>query len=236
MESAPGSTSSDVATTSPGLDLFQSKDSHGRTQLGPCKPATDLQEANASGSVSMLEKDLDSLLQDGKPEATSCRGASGCSGPGDLVIASLPKGRIVHWLGMMLSDLPEAEGLLVAHLEPLPFQEGRPLATAAEGSTELIDESSHELSSRQVLITEEGEDCGNFPIETLKRSLKMRSRPTSVTRTTPIVRRGGPGTGPAQSGGGGLTSEGDLCIASSTLSLLPQASGVSGLRWPTSPG
>jgi hypothetical protein len=33
----------------------------------------------------------------------------------------------------MLSDLLEAEGRLVAHLEPLPFQEGRQLATAAEG-------------------------------------------------------------------------------------------------------
>jgi hypothetical protein len=102
----------------------------------------------------VLEKDLDLFLQDGKPEATACRGASGCSGPGDLVITSLPKGRIVHWRGMRLSDLLEAEGRLVAHLEPLPFQEGRPLATVAEGSTELVDESSHELSSRQVLMAE----------------------------------------------------------------------------------
>jgi hypothetical protein len=112
----------------------------------------------------MLEKDLDLLHQDGKPEATTCRGASGCSGPGDLVITSLPKGRIVHWRGMMLSDLLEAEGRLVAHLEPLPFQEGRPLATAAEGSTELVDESSDDLSSRQVLMAEEGEDDGDLPI------------------------------------------------------------------------
>jgi hypothetical protein len=52
----------------------------------------------------------------------------------------------------------------VAHLKPLPFQEGRPLATAAEGSTELVDESSHELSSRQVLMAEEGEDDGDLPI------------------------------------------------------------------------
>jgi hypothetical protein len=65
----------------------------------------------------------------------------------------------------MLSDLLEAEGRLVAHLEPLPFQEGRPLATAAEGSTELVDESSHDLSSRQVLMAEEGEDGGDFPID-----------------------------------------------------------------------
>jgi hypothetical protein len=65
---------------------------------------------------------------------------------------------------MMLSDLLEAEGRLVAHLEPLPFQEGRPLATAVEGSTELVDESSHDLSSRQVLMAEEGEDDGDLPI------------------------------------------------------------------------
>jgi hypothetical protein len=110
IESAPGSTSSGVATTSPGLDLFQSRDLHSRSQLGSCKPATDLQEANVSGSLSMLEKDLDLLLQGGKPEATACRGASGCSGTGDLVITSLPEGHIVLWRGMMLSDLLEAEG------------------------------------------------------------------------------------------------------------------------------
>jgi hypothetical protein len=76
----------------------------------------------------------------------------------------MPEGCIVHWRGMALSDLLEVEGRLVAHLEPLPFQEGRPLATAAEGSTELVNASSHELSSRQVLMAEEGEDDGGFPI------------------------------------------------------------------------
>jgi hypothetical protein len=70
----------------------------------------------------------------------------------------------VHWRGMVLSNLLEAKGRLVAHLEPLPFQEGRPLATAPEGSTELVDVSSHKLSSRQVLMTEEGEDDGDLPI------------------------------------------------------------------------
>jgi hypothetical protein len=163
MESAPGSTSSGVAITSPGVDLFQSRDPHGRSQPGSCKPATDLQEANVAGSLSMLEKDLDLLLKDGKPEVTACWAASGCSGPGDLVITSLPRGRIVRWRGMMLSDLLEAEGRLVAHLEPLPFQEGKPLATAVEGSTEPVDESSHDLSSRQVLMAEEGEDDGDLP-------------------------------------------------------------------------
>jgi hypothetical protein len=65
---------------------------------------------------------------------------------------------------MVLSDLLEVEDRLVAHLEPLPFQEGRPLATAAEGSTELVDASSHELSSHHVLMAEEGEDDGDLPI------------------------------------------------------------------------
>jgi hypothetical protein len=74
MESAPGLTSSGVATTSLGLDLFQSRDPYGRSQLGSCKPATDLREASVSGSLSMSEKDLDLLIQDGKPEATTCRG------------------------------------------------------------------------------------------------------------------------------------------------------------------
>jgi hypothetical protein len=44
------------------------------------------------------------------------------------------------------------------------FQEGRPLATVAEGSTELVDASSNELVSRQVLMAEEGEGDGDFPI------------------------------------------------------------------------
>jgi hypothetical protein len=77
MESAPSSTSSSVVATSPGLDSFQSRDLHSRSQLGSCKPTIDLQEANVSGSLSMLEKDLDFLLQDGKPEATACRGGFG---------------------------------------------------------------------------------------------------------------------------------------------------------------
>jgi hypothetical protein len=52
----------------------------------------------------------------------------------------------------------------VAHLEPLSFQEGRPLATVVEVPTELVDTSSDELASRQVLMVEEGEDDGDLPI------------------------------------------------------------------------
>jgi hypothetical protein len=110
MESAPGSPSSSVAATSLGLDSFQSKDSRNRSQLSSRNPATDLQEANVSRSLSTLEKDLDSLLQVGRREATACRGASGCFGSSDLMITSMPEGRIMHWRGMEFSNLLEAEG------------------------------------------------------------------------------------------------------------------------------
>jgi hypothetical protein len=164
MESAPGSTSSGAVATSLGLESFQSKDSRSQSRLGSRNLATDLQEADVSGSLSALEKDLNSLLQFGRLEATACRGASGCFGASDLMITSIPEGRLIHWRGMEPSDLLEAEDRLVAHLEPLPFQEGRPLATVAEESTELVDVSSDELVSRQVLMAKEGEDDGSFPI------------------------------------------------------------------------
>jgi hypothetical protein len=163
-EFAFGMTSSSAATTFLGLDSFQSEDSRSRSRLGLCNLATDLQKANISESLSTLEKDLDPLLQLGNPEVTARRGASGCSGADGLVITSTIEGRFVHWKSMKLSDLLEAEDQLVAHLEPLPFQEGRPLATVAEESTEIVDASSDELISRQVLMAEEGDDDGDLPI------------------------------------------------------------------------
>jgi hypothetical protein len=164
VESAPGMTSSGVVATSLGLDSFQSKDSRSRSRLSSHNLATDLQEADISESLYALEKDLDSLLQLGGPEATACRGASGCFCASDLMITSTLEGCFVHWRGMKLSNLLEAEDRLVAHLEPLPFQEGRLLATVMEESTELVDVSSDELVSRQVLMAEGGEDDGYFHI------------------------------------------------------------------------
>jgi hypothetical protein len=163
-ESASIMTSSSAATTFLGLDSFQSEDSRSRSRLGLRNLATDLQKANISKSLSTLEEDLDTLLQLGKPEATARRGASGYFGANGVIITSTPEGHFVHWKGMKLSDLLEAEDRLVAHLEPLPFQEGRPLATVAEESTELVDASSDELISCQVLMAEEGEDDGDLPI------------------------------------------------------------------------
>jgi hypothetical protein len=129
--------------------------------------ATDLQEADISESLSALEKDLDSLLQLGGPETTACRGASGYIGASDLMITSTSVGRFMHWKGMKPSDILEVEDRFVAHLEPLPFQEGKPLATVVEESTELVDEGSEELISYQVLMVEEGEDDGDLPIDEL---------------------------------------------------------------------
>jgi hypothetical protein len=114
-----------------------------------------------------LEKDLEFLLQIRKPEATTRRGAAGCLGDNGLMITSTPEGHFVHWKGMKLSYLLEDEDRLVAHLEPLTFQEGKPLATMVEESTELVEASSDELISRQVLMAEEGKDDGISPIDTL---------------------------------------------------------------------
>jgi hypothetical protein len=113
-----------------------------------------------------MEKDLD-FFQIGKSKATAHRGAAGRLGDDGLMITSTPEDRFMHWKGMKLSDLLEDEDRLVAHLEPLPFQEGKPLATTVEESTELVKASSDELISRQVLMADEGEDDGLSPNGTL---------------------------------------------------------------------
>jgi hypothetical protein len=81
----------------------------------------------------------------------------------------------------------------------------------AEESTELVDVSSDELISRQLLMTEEGEDDGDLPIVEFD----------AATRMTPIVRHGGPGIELAQPAEGGSMSGCDLCIASFTPNSLP---------------
>jgi hypothetical protein len=116
---------------------------------------------------SALEKDLDSLLQAGGSDATACRGAEDHLATCGLMITTTSEGWIVHWKGMDLSKLLGHEDRLVAHLEPLPFQEGRALATITEGSTELVEAPSEELATRQVLMAEEGDDDALIPIGTL---------------------------------------------------------------------
>jgi hypothetical protein len=117
--------------------------------------------------LSALEKDLDSLLQAGGSDATACWGDEDHLATCGLMITTTSEGRIVHWKGMDLSDLLGHEDRLVAHLEPLPFQEGRALATITEGSTELVEASSEELATRHVLMEEEGDDDALIPIGAL---------------------------------------------------------------------
>jgi hypothetical protein len=147
-ESIFNATPPHAAMTMLGSDSLQSEDLRSRSRLSLRNSATKFQEANNYESLSALEKDLDVLLQIGKPEATARQGATGCLGDNGLMITSTPEGHFVHWRGMKLSDLLEDEDRLVAHLEPLPFQEGKPLATMVEESTELVEASSGELISR----------------------------------------------------------------------------------------
>jgi phage protein D len=73
-ESASNATPPRAATTTLRSDSFQFEDLRSRSRLGLRNSATELQEANKSESLSVLEKDLDYLLQIGKPEATARRG------------------------------------------------------------------------------------------------------------------------------------------------------------------
>jgi hypothetical protein len=80
-ESAFNVTPPRAATTTLGSDSFQSEDLRSRSCLGLRNSATEPQEANNSESLSALEKDLDYLLQIGKPEATARGGGGGCGLP-----------------------------------------------------------------------------------------------------------------------------------------------------------
>jgi hypothetical protein len=115
----------------------------------------------------------------------------------------------------------------------LPFQEGRALATITEGLTELVEASSDELATCQVLMAEEGEDDAPIPIGALTGFSKMKTPLTLATRMTPSATRGVQGTWLVQSEGDGPTSACVLRSASSTPNSLLQANEASGLPWPT---
>jgi hypothetical protein len=95
-ESVFNATPPRAATTTLGLDSLQSEDLSSRSRLDPCNSATKHQEANNSESLSALEKDLDFLLQIGKPEATARRGAAGRLGNDGLMITSTPEGCFMY--------------------------------------------------------------------------------------------------------------------------------------------
>jgi hypothetical protein len=136
-------------------------------ELPPCVSSreTEVEPVNPE-SLSALERDLDSLLQVRSSNATAGREAEDHLAACGLMVTTTPEGRIVHWKGIELSDFGH-EDRLVAHLDRLPFQEGRALATITEGSTELVETSSDDLATRQVLMAEEGEEDALIPIGAL---------------------------------------------------------------------
>jgi hypothetical protein len=82
-----------------------------------------------------------------------------------------------------------------------------------EGSTELVDESSEELISCQVLMAEEGEDDGDLPIVEFDGAPRTKPQPIPATKRTLIVRHERPGTELAQLAEGGSMSVCGPCIA-----------------------
>jgi hypothetical protein len=75
----------------------------------------------------------------------------------------------MSWKGKKPSDLLGEVAQLVAHLDALPYQEGRLLSTIAEEATMLVDYSSDEHSSHHHVYMAEVEGEGNMdPNELLK--------------------------------------------------------------------
>jgi hypothetical protein len=87
-----------------------------------------------------------------------------------------------------------------------------------EESTELVNKSSEDLISRQVLMAEEGEDDGHLSIDEFD---AVSEELTPAMKMTPIVRHGGPRIGLAQLTEGGSMSACDPCITSLTPNSLP---------------
>jgi hypothetical protein len=78
-----------------------------------------------------------------------------------LVITSTLQGRFVYWKGMKPSKLLDNnESRLVAYLEELPFQDGRPLSDIKEEEdTELVASSiGNYTSEREVSMASAAED------------------------------------------------------------------------------
>jgi hypothetical protein len=74
-----------------------------------------------------------------------------------LTITSTPQGRFVYWKGMEPSKLLDESTRLVAYIQEVPYQEGKPLAsiTEGEGQSVLVDYSSSSgkySSERQVCM------------------------------------------------------------------------------------
>jgi hypothetical protein len=91
-----------------------------------------------------------------EPESESNTTEQPLSGPASgLVITSTPTGRFVYWPDRKPADLTGGNSRCVAYLDPLPFQEGTPLAPAGEHTPTEVATSESSLGSpdRQVFMT-----------------------------------------------------------------------------------
>ncbi|RLN03691.1 putative polyprotein [Panicum miliaceum] len=233
----------------PGSDWTPSGEQRDRFPFSLRNTTTVYQEAMESEFYSALEKDLDELLELGDKDATACREApifddydsesdpeAELGGQG-LVITSTPEGRFMYWTGMKPSELLEGDEILVAHLDSLPFQDGRPLGETTPSGTVLVDYSSDDPSThRHVFMAESDEYSDRHRNERPKQISEdgtLHMPPTSPLRT---MRPAGYATGNVPNAEGTPTNGACGFDATSTLSstllppTLPGSHGSQGSR------
>jgi hypothetical protein len=91
-----------------------------------------------------------------EPESENYMTEQPLSGPASgLVITSTPASRFVYWPDRKPVDLTDENSRCVAYLDPLPFQEGTPLAPTKEHTPTEVATSDSSLGSpdRQVFMT-----------------------------------------------------------------------------------
>jgi hypothetical protein len=116
--------------------------------------ASDSNPLFGSYSDSTYEFDFGSDPEE--PESKDNSTEQPLSGPAaGLVITSTPAERFVYWLDRKPADLTGGNSCCVAYLDSLPFQEGTPLAPAAEHTPTEVATSDSSLGppNRQVFMT-----------------------------------------------------------------------------------
>jgi hypothetical protein len=109
-----------------------------------------------SGYYSNSSYEFDFGLDPDEPESETFTIEQPLSGPATgLVITSTPTGRFVCWPDRKPADLTDGNSCCIAYLDPLPFQEGTPLAPGEEHTPTDVATTDSSLSSldRQVFMT-----------------------------------------------------------------------------------
>jgi hypothetical protein len=108
-----------------------------------------------SGYYSDSSYEFDFGSDPDEPESENHTTEQLLSGPASsLVITSTPAGRFVYWPDHKPADLTDGNSHCVAYLDSLPFQEGTPLAPAAEHTPTEVATSDSSLGTpdRQVFM------------------------------------------------------------------------------------